>query len=287
MTIEEARDAGLRTSKLFAGSIDFDGVIREINIPSENVKDGIPVTVYKPSSCGTSPSILVYLHGGGNCLGSRASHDTICRLLGRDAGCVVANVEYRLAPEFKFPSNHEDVLCAVQWVKTHKEDLGGSDNSTVGVCGDSAGGRLAAVVCHEERGIDYQILVYPNVDSSHASPSHQEFVRGPGLTKDVISWFMDLYFENFEDRLSLRGSPIKNDMKSFTNLPPALHIVAELDPLRDNAILYHEKMKSAGVKSEMVLVPGVVHAYFTYPGHFKESSKAPNEKIVQFIKEHS
>ncbi|XP_063426067.1 carboxylic ester hydrolase LipN-like [Mytilus trossulus] len=201
---------------------------------------------------------------------------------------------------------------------------GGSSRSRIGVGGDSAGGRLAAVVCHEEQGIDYQILVYPSVDSTHSSLAHQEFSRGPVLTKQLIDWyfrfitlirgkrselrlreitllcylmlivvyfyifrFIGNYFLNESDQGSLRGSPLQNDTKSFSKLPPALVIVADIDPLRDNAILYHEKMKSCGASSEMLLVQGVVHAFFTMPGHFKECCKKPIDRCIQFIKEHS
>ncbi|XP_063426175.1 ethyl acetate hydrolase-like [Mytilus trossulus] len=122
--ISEARESNLRSAKLFSGSVDFDGTTRELNIPSKDIKDGIPVTVYKPATCRNDPSIFVYFHGGGNCVGSRAGVDTVCKILSRDSGCIVVNVEYRLAPEFKFPSNHEDVLCVVRWVKGHKEELG-------------------------------------------------------------------------------------------------------------------------------------------------------------------
>ncbi|XP_062615056.1 ethyl acetate hydrolase-like isoform X2 [Saccostrea cucullata] len=160
LTVEEAREGNIANAKRFAGTTEFEGTVKEFTVPSKQCSDGIPITVYRSKQCDlcVAPSVFVYFHGGGNVVGCRQTVDTICRIFSRDAPCVVVNVEYRLAPEHKWPANHEDAICVVRWVKMNKGLLGAVNESTVGVGGDSAGGRMAAMVCHELHEIDYQVI---------------------------------------------------------------------------------------------------------------------------------
>lgn len=284
--MEEAREGNVANAKRFAGTTEFEGTVKEFTVPTKHCSDGIPITVYRSKHCDlcVAPSVFVYFHGGGNVVGCRQTVDTICRIFSRDAPCVVVNVEYRLAPEHRWPANHEDATCVVRWVKMNKSLLGATNESTVGVGGDSAGARLAATVCHDLPEIDYQVLVYPNVDLRRNYKSAEEFAEMPGLTKKMVDWFTEKYIDE-KDITNPKASAILQ--KKFSGLPPALIILAELDQNRDQGYAYHEKLKEAGVKSQIFTVKGVTHGFFHLPGHFKECCLRAHEKVSKFIKTHS
>ncbi|XP_061173957.1 ethyl acetate hydrolase-like isoform X1 [Saccostrea echinata] len=286
LTVEEAREGNIANAKRFAGTTEFEGTVKEFTVPSKQCSDGIPITVYRSKQCDlcVAPSVFVYFHGGGNVVGCRQTVDIICRIFSRDAPCVVVNVEYRLAPEHKWPANHEDAVCVVRWVKMNKGLLGAVNESTVGVGGDSAGGRMAAMVCHELHEIDYQVLVYPSVDLRRNYKSSEEFAEMPGLTKKMVDWFTEKYIDE-KDITNPKASPILQ--KTFRGLPPALIFLAELDQNRDQGYAYHEKLKEAGVKSQLFTVKGVTHGFFHLPGHFEECCRRAHEKVCKFIKAHS
>lgn len=286
LTVEEAREGNVANAKRFAGTTEFEGTVKEFTVPTKHCSDGIPITVYRSKHCDlcVAPSVFVYFHGGGNVVGCRQTVDTICRIFSRDAPCVVVNVEYRLAPEHRWPANHEDATCVVRWVKMNKSLLGAVNRSTVGVGGDGEGSRMAALVCHEVPDLGYQVLVYPNVDLRRNYKSAEEFAEMPGLTKKMVDWFMDHYIDR-SDLDNARASPLLHT--NFNTLPPALIIIAELDALRDEGIAYHEKLKEAGVKSQIFTVKGVTHGFFHLPGHFKECCLRAHEKVSKFIKTHS
>lgn len=286
LTVEEAREGNVANAKRFAGTTEFEGTVKEFTVPTKHCSDGIPITVYRSKHCDlcVAPSVFVYFHGGGNVVGCRQTVDTICRIFSRDAPCVVVNVEYRLAPEHRWPANHEDATCVVRWVKMNKSLLGATNESTVGVGGDSAGARLAATVCHDLPEIDYQVLVYPNVDLRRNYKSAEEFAEMPGLTKKMVDWFTEKYIDE-KDITNPKASAILQ--KKFSGLPPALIILAELDQNRDQGYAYHEKLKEAGVKSQIFTVKGVTHGFFHLPGHFKECCLRAHEKVSKFIKVHS
>ncbi|XP_033733979.1 AB hydrolase superfamily protein C1039.03-like isoform X1 [Pecten maximus] len=283
-SVEAARDINLQVTKKFAGEIEFDGSEKEFNVPSPYVPDGIPVTVYKSKNCSlvVAPSIFVFFHGGGNVVGSRQTCDVICKLFSRDAPCVVVNVEYRLGPEHLFPASNDDAKCVVRWVSMNKSLLGAVNNSTVGVGGDSAGGQLAATVAHQLHSVvNYQILIYPNVDYRRQYASQEEFENFPGLSKEMTQWFSKNYIDDSKKETVL-ASPILNE--KFNCLPPAMIILAEFDVLRDAGYAYHEKLKKAGIRSQTFCVKGVTHGFFHLPGHFKESCQRAHEKVCKFIK---
>ncbi|XP_062593609.1 ethyl acetate hydrolase-like isoform X4 [Saccostrea cucullata] len=286
LTVEEAREGNIANAKRFAGTTEFEGTVKEFTVPSKQCSDGIPITVYRSKQCDlcVAPSVFVYFHGGGNVVGCRQTVDIICRIFSRDAPCVVVNVEYRLAPEHKWPANHEDAICVVRWVKMNKGLLGAVNRSTVGVGGDGEGSRMAALVCHEVPDLGYQVLVYPSVDLRRNYKSAEEFAEMPGLTKKMVDWFMDQYIDRSEMG-NARASPLLQT--NFNTLPPALVIIAELDALRDEGIAYHEKLKEAGVKSQIFTVKGVTHGFFHLPGHFEECCRRAHEKVCKFIKAHS
>ncbi|XP_060564558.1 ethyl acetate hydrolase-like isoform X1 [Ruditapes philippinarum] len=284
--VEEARKQSVAAAIKYGGTVNLDGKETEFIIPSPHCKDGIPVTVYKPSSCDTlpAPGILVYYHGGGNTVGCRKTHETVCKILARDSPCIVVNVEYRLAPEHKYPANIDDSTCALQWVAANKATIGGNVNSKLGVSGDSAGGKLAAIVCHEAKDlVDFAVLVYPSVSYAAVYPSHKEFKDGPVLSTPIMKWFTDQYITD-EDKNKPRASVILN--KDFSYLPPTQIIVADLDPLRDGCYAYYEKLKQAGVKVELKTIKGVPHAFWSLTAAYKENCREAHAAAVKFIQDH-
>lgn len=231
----------------------------------------VPVRVYTPDAPGPLP-ILVYYHGGGWVIGSIETHDNTCRALANLTPCIVVSVDYRLAPEAKFPAGLEDCYAATKWVAEHGSELGG-DSSRLAVGGDSAGGNLAAAVSllARERGgpkIAYQLLIYPVTDSPCDTASHKEMGTGYGLTQDGMVYFWELYLSDPADATNPLCAVLRAE--DLAGLPPALVITAEYDPLRDEGDAYAEKLKAAGVPVEHVAYPGQIHGFFA-PGTMMET----------------
>ncbi|XP_045169982.2 carboxylic ester hydrolase LipN-like [Mercenaria mercenaria] len=280
--VTAVREAAIKTSKDFGGNVDFSGIEKEILIPPSTTTDTLPITSYKPDTSERSSAlpIVVYFHGGGNVTKSRKTNENVCRILANDVPCIVVNVEYRLAPEHKFPKNNEDAKRAVEWVAKNQEVVGGTSDSKLGVVGDSAGGRLAAVVCHEAYTlIDFAILVYPKVDYTKTYKSTEEFRFGPLLPKKRSDWYAHQYIKE-DDRCLPRASVILN--KDFSYLPPTLIIVAEHDQLRDGCYEYYEKLKASGVTAQIELIKGVPHSFWSLPDNLcqNSSNSASSHEII-------
>ncbi len=205
---------------------------------------------------------IVFFHGGGWVLGSRETHDGPCRHLADSSGATVFSVEYRLAPEHRFPAAFDDAVAA------SSELLGGADPTVdparLAVAGDSAGGNLAAAAAIEMRGgslpaLRAQLLVYPALDATMALFSHEEFADGPFLTSADMRWFYDHYAPS-ADVDDWRLSPLAAD--DLAGLPPALVITAENDILRDEGEAYAHALASAGVEAAAVRHLGATHGFF-------------------------
>ncbi|XP_071080560.1 ethyl acetate hydrolase-like [Haliotis cracherodii] len=271
------------SSKLINDAEEFAGTVKEFRVPSAALPDGIPIDVIKPRNCNTNPIILVYFHGGGMVFGSKESDRPICQVLARDIPCVVVNVEYRLAPENKFPAAFEDGKNVLRWVMMNKALIGGTNDSKIGVVGCSAGGTIAATLCHEvTKGIAFQVLVYPWLNLRCEQPSCTEFENGPILTVHILKWCVDKYLKTPEEVENPRASPLLRE--SFTSLPPTLLLLAEFDPLRDQAYDYKRKIKEAGIDAESLMIKGSLHGFFSKPGHFKDLGLKAREKMFAFIK---
>ncbi|HVF32561.1 MAG TPA: alpha/beta hydrolase [Acidimicrobiales bacterium] len=226
----------------------------------------IPIRVYTPLGDGPFP-ILLFFHGGGFTIGSIDGHDPVARQLGAQAGALVVSVDYRLAPEARFPAAVEDCFAATQWVATHGAELGG-DASRLAVCGDSAGGNLSAVVALLARdaggpALCFQALIYPTTDASREWPSMVENAAGPFLTADTMAWFHEQYGAG-DDAADWRRSPLLAE--DLSNLPPALVITAEYDPLRDEGEAYGEKLREAGNTVTIRRYDGMAHAFVQLAG---------------------
>ncbi len=222
---------------------------------------GVAVRIYRPSTA-TGVPVLVYLHGGGWVIGNLDSHDGVARELASQTGIVVVSVDYRLAPEHKFPAAVDDAVAVTRWVLDHAAEVGG-DPTRVAIGGDSAGGNLSAVVTHELRGrLAFQLLVYPAVDLGMSSPSIEENGEGYLLTKASMEWFIGHYIGGTTaDPADARLSPLANT--EWTGLPPALVITAEFDPLRDEGEAYAAKLSAEGVATTLHRYDGQIHGFFS------------------------
>jgi acetyl esterase len=224
----------------------------------------IPVRLYQPEPDRTR-GLLVYFHGGGFVACGLDTHDGTCRLLARDAGCAVLSVDYRLAPEARFPAAPEDCYAATRWAVANARSLG-ADPSCVAVGGDSAGGNLAAVVAQQvrDRGgprLAHQLLVYPVTEIGADTPSRKENARGYFLTDEMMHWFERQYLARPDDRLDPLASP--QLARDLAGLAPATVITAEFDPLRDEGEAYAERLRRAGVPVELRRYDGLFHGFFS------------------------
>jgi len=232
----------------------------------------IPVRVYRP---GDEPApVLVYFHGGGWVLGSLNTHHGVCATLARLAGCVVCSVDYRMAPEHRFPAALDDAWAVTTWVAEHAEELGGAPGA-LAVGGDSAGGNLAAVCALRARDagipIALQLLVYPVTDADLDTPTYREFADGYFLTRYSMEWFWGHYLPE-GDRFHPDASPLR--AADVGGTAPALVITAGFDPLRDEGEAYARRLEDAGVPVTLTRYDGMIHGFFRMPGAMDKASDA-------------
>ena len=227
----------------------------------------IPARIYTPKTLrktdGLAPC-LVFYHGGGWVIGDLDSHDVVCRKLAHEGELIVISIDYRLAPEHKFPAAVDDAIAATKWIAANAKQLG-IDGARLTVGGDSAGGNLAAVVALAARDGDGpklagQVLIYPATDFSWTHPSHSEPETSILLTHSVIKWFGNHYLGG-ADINDWRASPARAN--SFAGLPPAYVLTAGADPLRDEGDEYAKRLKDAGVPVAYKHFPGQFHGFFT------------------------
>ena len=257
---EQAREAMVARSGRFLANPEPVSAVETRTI--EGPGGPLALRIYTPEGPGPLP-VLVYFHGGGWVVGNLDTHDSLCRALANAGGCIVASVDYRLAPEHKFPAPLEDAYAATQWIASHATSLGG-DGTRLAVGGDSAGGAMAASVAlmARDRGgalPSYQLLIYPVTDYSFATTSYQENSTGYMLTRDDMEWFWRHYLTNDEDGLHPYASPLR--AKDLRGLPPALVITAEFDPLRDEGEAYAEKLRRDGVQVQHTRYEGMIHNF--------------------------
>jgi len=238
----------------------------------------IPVRVYTPAGHGPRP-ILVYFHGGGWVLGSLDTHDGTSRSLATGAGCIVVSVDYRLAPEHKFPAAAEDAYAATRWVAEHAASLGG-DPARIAVGGDSAGGNLTAVVSlmARDRGgppLAFQLLIYPVTAAPSENASYRDNATGYFLTAAAMHWFWGHYTHGGADDANPYAAPLR--ASDLTRLPPAFVITAEYDPLRDEGEAYAKRLRDAGVAVQSKRYPGIIHGFFGMGAVIPEAQAAVDD----------
>lgn len=263
--------------------VEYDGTRVEMFVPYPDVPGGTPIYVYKPKSLTTNPAVLIYFHAGGLVLGKCQEIDTTCKSLASKIGCIVVNVEYRLAPEHKFPVMFDESCAVVKWVLGNKTLVGAKENSKVGVAGDSAGGLLSASVANDVPGLAFQILIYPWL-SAGLEPrlsSFEEFKDGLLLSEPFLQW-LESEIAAKEDLTNPRLVPLRQT--KLDHSPPTLFIVTEFDMLRDDSYEYSKKLTAAGVHSELALSKGAVHLFYVIPEHFVELCGEAYEKTADFIR---
>jgi len=257
LSVAEARQAF--KSRVAKGAPVARTVDRAIPGPAGD----IPVRIHWPTGAGPVPA-LVFFHGGGWVIGDLDTHDVTCRSLTNQAGCVTVSVDYRLAPEHKFPAAVEDAYAATRWVTDHAGELG-VDAAKIAVGGASAGGNLATVVglIAIERGgpgLVFQLLIYPVTDAALDTPSARAITSDAyPLTRADMEWFWGHYLRTDADRRHPYASPAL--AKSLAGLPPALVITAEIDPLCDEGERYAHALERAGVTAACTRYEGVTHGF--------------------------
>jgi len=250
----------------------------------------LPVRIYIPTLVSPDKSAgLVYFHGGGGVFCSTETHDGLCRMLANDSGCRVISVDYRLAPEHKFPAAVEDSCFVTRWVSEHALELG-IDPDRIAVGGDSAGGTLAAVVCQLARqtggpNLALQVLFCPLTDANPDTESRKTYAERYFFDKTTIAWALRHYCQTGTDLADPRISPLR--ATDLAGLPPAHIHTAEFDPLRDEGKAYGDRLERAGVKVRYTCHEGMIHHFYGMAGvipyarfAMKAAGKAIKESLV-------
>jgi acetyl esterase len=236
--------------------------VEDIRIPGP--AGPIGARVYDPAGPSASPRpVVAYFHGGGWVQGDLETHHGLCARLASRAGALIVAIDYRLAPEHRFPAAVDDCFAAYRWLRSHAGELGG-DAARVGLAGDSAGGNLSAVVSQlSARAGDVvpacQVLIYPALDCGLDTSSHRELEDAHVIPRDRILWYMTQYLRDEADRRDLRAAPLLSS--DLAGQPATLIITAGFDPLRDEGLAYAERLRSAGVDVTYREYPGQIHAF--------------------------
>jgi acetyl esterase len=260
----------------FSGDPQPVAATRDVQIdgPAGKVK----VRLYFPDVPAPHAQVL-FIHGGGWALGGIEFADALCRALCNASGMLIGSVDYRLAPEHRFPAGLEDAYAALQWLDANAA-ANGSTRAPIAVCGDSAGGNLSAAVALLSRDragppIALQVLIYPALDPTLSRPSMTTCATGYGLTRDDMHMFWDLYLRAPQDAADPYASPPR--AKFLKGLPPALIVTAEFDPLVDEGEAYGAQLQADGVKATVTRYPGMIHGFIDYLGRVDAARAAVAE----------
>jgi acetyl esterase len=267
LSVEEARATIAALGGFMGEPEDVASVIDTIAVGPEA---DVPLRIFIPAGQDEPPPVIMYFHGGGFCTGSIDIVEPVCRALANRSGCAVVAAGYRLAPEYPYPAAVTDAYVATSWMAA-KGAAFGVDGSRLAVMGDSAGGNLATVVSmvNRDKGDEFvialQVLIYPVVVIGEADfPSRQENGEGYLLTTGMMQWFIERYLEGSEDKAAEPYcSPL---VAELSDLPAAIIVVAEYDPLRDEGIEYAQRLKEDGVFVDLRREAGMIHGFFWMGG---------------------
>ena len=252
------------------------GSVRDLAAPGPH--GPIPLRLVRPAGVADAVALplLVYFHGGGWVIGDLDTHDVACRTLAAGAGIAVLAVDYRLAPEHRFPAAVDDCIAAVRFARAEAAALG-ADAARIAVGGDSAGGNLAAVVCLALRDAGeplpaFQLLIYPATDMRAVAPSHTANGQGYMLTADSIAYYRGHYMPDAAEWADWRASPLL--AADHAHLPPALVLTAGFDPLRDEGRQYADALSGAGVACQYICFERQIHGFVTMGRVIDEANTA-------------
>lgn len=284
LSVDEARKQTIERTA--AGNLPTLPVASVVNRVIPGPAGDLPVRIYTPNGNGPFP-LMVFFHGSGFVVCNLDTHDGTCRNLCSAAGCVVVSVDYRLAPEARFPAGPDDCYAATKWAAAHARELN-ADASRVVIAGDSAGGNLVAVVALMVRdkggpALCGQLMIYPVTDYyKPGHPSYVENAEGYGLTAPGMRWFWGHYLNNEADADNPYASPLR--AANLRGLPPALIITAEYDVLRDEGERYGQRLAQAGVPTKVTRYDGMHHGFFQMYGIVDKAKKAL-EEATAWLKE--
>lgn len=277
MTVAEAREGYRRGTTILAADPVEVGEVRDLK--ADGPAGGIPLRMYRPkgADAGATLAALIFFHGGGWTIGDFDTHDSVCRQLCNESGAAVIAVDYRMAPEHRFPAAVDDAFAAARWVAANAKSLA-IDAGRLAVGGDSAGGNLSAVVsllARDAKGppLKLQVLIYPAVDFTMSAKSFTTNADVLPLTTAAVVWFRDHYLGPDPDKAGRdwRASPIFADLEG---LPPAYVVTAGYDVLCDEGKAYADKLEAAGVAVERAHFSGMIHGFVTMGKYVKAANTA-------------
>jgi len=259
--------------------------IEAIRIPGPTGE--IPARLYGPAPAGHAPlPAVAYFHGGGWVQGDLETHHGLCARLALWSGALVVAVDYRLAPEHKFPAGLDDCLAAYGWLRRQGAALG-IDTARVAVAGDSAGGNLSAVVSQQaaSRGLPVptcQVLIYPALDFAYDTPSHRSLADAAVIPRDRIDWYTGQYLNGDAEKSDPRASPLR--AADLRGQPLACIVAGGFDPLRDEAARYAERLRAAGVAVRYKEWTGQIHAFVSLTKAIPQGMQCTRE-IAEYLRE--
>jgi acetyl esterase len=270
----------------FSGEQQPVASVVDTHVPA--VGHDIPIRIYTPAGTPEdSPlPVTLFLHGGGWVTGDLDSQDHLARVTASRSRTIVVSVDYRLAPEHRFPAGVEDAYDCLIWVAEHARSFGG-DPERLALLGESAGGNLAAVTAQEavRRGgpaITIHVLAYPATDRFDDSPSMYQNAQAPVLTRSWLEWFWGAYLQSPDQGSDPRVSPARAE--DLCGLPPAVVMTAQLDPLHDQGARYAARLRDAGVRVQHISVPRVVHGFLSFTGDVEIARNALDQRADEIRK---
>lgn len=264
---------------------DFDISLFTVDDVIMNGNYPVPIRIYHPKP-GHALPVAVFVHGGGHVCGSVAVYDGIVRKLTTHTQHIIVSIDYRLAPEFPYPTGLEDTKAAIRGIfKILDERKIIYSSREISLIGDSGGGAFCASIAMDKEfvaieQIKSQVLIYPSTDYTLTSASVEKYGAGYLLDKDKVAWYFDCYFQNNEDRKKL--SPLYGEF--YANMPETLVIVASHDPLLAEGVSYYQSVINVGANAELVTIDGVVHAYLMLENLCKEECEFTYQEIAKFIR---